>query len=175
MPGRVVLQEYPAYFGSARHRMAAIPHSNAEILFSGFIHTKKGTQQKKIPSNACLIICDVKYMYTNIRTVPDLHRIGRFVLDNKKHLAIPPAVLMDNLRLLITNNVLQFGDTYWLQKVGTLMGGPPAPPWATIFFGIHKKAVLAQFRDMLQLYCCFIDDVLRICLVNPDPAKDHRK
>ena len=67
-------------------------------------------------------------------------------------MAVPPAVLMDALKLIMTNNVFQFGDTYWLQKVGAAMGAPPAPPWATILFGIHREAVLAQFGDMLQLY-----------------------
>ena len=67
-------------------------------------------------------------MYTNIKTVPELHRIGQFALENKTHLNVPPAVLMDVLLLLMTNNVFQFGDTYWLQKVGTAMGAPPAPP-----------------------------------------------
>ena len=114
-------------------------------------------------------------MYTNIRTGPDLHRIQRFALDNKKHFDIPPTVLMDALRLLMTNNVLQFGDTYRLQKVGTSIGAPPAPPWTTIFFGIHEETVLAQFGDMIQLYRRFIENVLGIWLVNADPAEDHRK
>ena len=114
-------------------------------------------------------------MYTNIITGPALHRIGRFDLDNEKHLTVPPAVLMDSLRLLMANKVFQFGDTYWLQKVGAAMGAPPAPPWATIFFGIHKDTVLAQFGDRLQLHRRFIDDVLGIWLVDPNQAEDHRK
>ena len=55
------------------------------------------------------------------------------------------------------------------------MVAPPAPPWVTIIFGIHEEAVLVQFRDSLQLYCRFINNVLGICLVNPDPAEGHRK
>ena len=82
---------------------------------------------------------------------------------------------MDALRLLMNNNVFQFGDTYWLQKVGTAMGVPPAPPWATIFFGFHEETVLAQFGYKLQLYCRFIYDVLGIFLVGLDPAEDHRQ
>ena len=101
-------------------------------------------------------------MYTNIGTGPDLYCIGRFALDNVKHLTVPPPVMMDALRLLMKNKVFQFGDTYWLQKVGAAMGAPPAPPWATIFFGIHEEAVLAQFGDRLQLYRRFIDNVLGI-------------
>ena len=82
---------------------------------------------------------------------------------------------MEALRLLMTNNVFQFGDTYWLQKVEKYMVAPPTPPWATILFGMHKEAVLAQFGDMLQLYCRFIVNILRIWLVNPNPAEYHRK
>ena len=79
---------------------------------------------------------------------------------------------MDALHLLMTNNVFQFGDTFWLQKVGIAMGAPPAPPWTTIFFGIHEETVLAIFGARLQLYCRFIDDVLGIWLVDPDPAEE---
>ena len=80
---------------------------------------------------------------------------------------------METLRLLMTNKLFQFGDTYWLQKLGTAMGAPPAPPWATIFFGIHEETVLAQFGDKLQLYRRFMDNVLDIWMVDPDPVKDH--
>ena len=104
-----------------------------------------------------------------------LHCFGKFTLEHKKHMTVPPVVLMDALRLLMTNNVYQFGDTSWLQKVGTAMGAPPAPPLATIFFGIHEETVLTQFREKLQLYCCFIDGVLGIWLVDPDPAEDHQQ
>ena len=114
-------------------------------------------------------------MYTNTRTGPAIHHIGRFALNNEKHLAVPPAVLMDAFSLLMTNNVFQFGDTYWLKKVGTATGAPQPPPWATIFIEMHEEEVLAQFVDSLQLYHGFIDDVLCIWIVNPYPAEYHRK
>ena len=90
---------------------------------------KNELELKDIPWNARLFICDATSMYTNIKTGPALHRIGKSALENKEHLTVPPAVLMDALRLLMTNNVFQFGDTLWLQKVGTAMGAPPAPPF----------------------------------------------
>ena len=112
-------------------------------------------------------------MYTNIRTGPALNRIGRFTLNNENHLDVPPAVLIDGLHLLVKNNVFQFGDTNWLQKVVTVTGSPPNPPWSTIFFDIPEEAVLDQFGDSLQLYHQFIDDVLGIWLVDPNPVLEH--
>ena len=111
-------------------------------------------------------------MYTNIKTGPALHRIGQYARENERHLTIPPAVLMDTLRILMTNNVLKFGNNYWLQKVGTSMGVPPSPPWATIFFGIHEETVLTSFGENLQLYFHLIYDVLGIWLVDPNPVED---
>ena len=87
---------------------------------------KKELDLQKIPSNALLFICDATSMYTNIKKVPSLHRIGQFSRENEKHLTVPPTVLMDALHLLMTNNVFQSGDMYWIQNVGTEMGAQPA-------------------------------------------------
>ena len=94
-------------------------------------------------------------MYTNTRIGLALHHIGRFALENKKF--------------------FQFGDMYWLKKKRTAMGVPPEPPKATIFFDIHKEAMLAQLGVMLQLYRRFIHDVLGLWLFDPNPGKYHRK
>ena len=89
-----------------------------ESYFQDSFTLKKELDLRNIPSNARLFICDVPSMYTNIKTGLAFHRIGQFAPENKEHLTVPPAVLMDALRLLMTNNVFQFGDTYWLQKSG---------------------------------------------------------
>ena len=136
--------------------------------FQDSFRLKKEPDLQKLPSNARLFICDTTLMYTNIKTGPALHCIGQFAPENKGHLTVSPAVLMDALNLLMTNNVFQIGDTYSLEKVGTAMGVPPAPPWDTIFFGIHEETVIARFGDKLQMYRRFIDDVLGIWLVDPD-------
>ena len=70
---------------------------------------KKELDLQEIPSSARLFICDATHMYTNIKTGPALHCIGQLALENKEHLTVPPVVLMDALRLLMTNNVFQFG------------------------------------------------------------------
>ena len=55
-------------------------------------------------------------MYTNIKTGPALHRIGKFSHENEEHLTVPPAVLMDALRLLMTNNVFNLGTHIGYRK-----------------------------------------------------------
>ena len=136
---------------------------------------KKELDPQRIPSNTRLFICEDTSMYTNIKTGPALHRIGQFSLKKKEHLTVPPTVLMDALRLLMTNNVFQFGDTYWIQKLGTSMGVQPAQPWDSIFFGIHEETVLAIFGQKLQLYRYFIKDVLGIWLVDTDLVEDFQQ
>ena len=66
---------------------------------------KKELDLQKIPSNARLFICDATSMYTNIKTGPEIHRKGKFALEHKEHLTFPPALLMDVLRLIMTNNM----------------------------------------------------------------------
>ena len=73
---------------------------------------KKELDIQKNPSNTRLFICDATSMYTNINTGPELHPIGQFTLEKKENLTVPLAVLMEALRLLMTNYVFQFGDTY---------------------------------------------------------------
>ena len=75
---------------------------------------KRELDVPKILSNDRIFICDATSMYTNINTGLELHCIGQFSHKNEEHLTVPTAVLMDALRLLMTNNVFQFGDTYCL-------------------------------------------------------------
>ena len=133
-----------------------------KFYFQDSFTLKKELDLKKIPSNTHLFICGATSLYTNIKTGPALHCIIQFALEHKEPMTVPPVVLLDEIRLLMTNNVFQFGEIYWLQKVVTAMGAPPAPPWATIFFGIHEETVLAQFGNKLQLYRCLINNVIGI-------------
>ena len=67
-------------------------------------------------------------MYRNIRAGPALHRIWRFSLDNEEHHTVPPGVLMDILRLLMTNNVFQFGIHPLVTESGNSDGSATSSP-----------------------------------------------
>ena len=71
------------------------------------------------------------------------------------------------------NNILCLCDQYAKQVSGTAMGKPPAPPWATLFEGIHGIEFLPRWQEQLLLYVRFIDDIYSIWLPHMDPIVDE--
>ena len=57
-------------------------------------------------------------MYNNTKTGPELHRIGQFASENEEHLTVPPAALMDVLRLMMSNTVTNLGTHIGYRKWG---------------------------------------------------------
>ena len=56
------------------------------------------------------------------------------------------------------NNIIKFGDVYRKQISGTAMGKPPAPPWATVYEGIHEKEYIPKWTEYFKFIKRFIDD-----------------
>jgi hypothetical protein len=77
---------------------------------------------------------------------------------------------MEALEIVCCNNLINFGDTYWHQFSGTGMGISPAPPWATIFFALHERTLLSQWKTNLLFYHRFIDDIFGIWLMDACPT-----
>lgn len=133
-----------------------------------------------LPPNAVLFTADAVSMYTNIPTNQALNYIGqnlqryRFGAGLENHL-YPNAAVMDGLRLIMKNNIFTFGDMCFLQKNGTAMGTPPAPPYATLYMAIFERAFLQKHSDCLLFYKRFIDDVIGIYLPDPDPTVEQAK
>eukprot|EP00956_Cyclotella_meneghiniana_P013821 scaffold20268_cov64-Cyclotella_meneghiniana.AAC.2 len=53
------------------------------------------------------------------------------------------------------------------------MGTPPALAWATIFYALNEKDMVPRWSSNILFYKCFIDDVIGIWLMDPDPEKDR--
>jgi hypothetical protein len=110
-------------------------------------------------------------MYTNIKTTPALEEISAFLCNDEHKLPYWDRVaLTEALHLVFRNNLFKFSDTFWRQISGTGMGTPPAPPWATVFYAIHENRMLLRWIERVQLYKRFIDDVIGVWLVHPDPS-----
>lgn len=146
-----------------------------QSFFESSYCLKRELVSLNIPRNARLFTCDAVSMYTNIPTPPALRLMESYLFENRDRWPhMHPEALTAALKLVMRNNIFRFGDCWFKQRTGTAMGTPPAPPWATIFFGFHEKDVLAEYGDQLLLYRRFIDDVLGIWLCHPDPVEDAR-
>ena len=55
------------------------------------------------------------------------------------------------------------------------MGKPPAPPWSTLFEGLHEIEFLPRWDNFLASYLRFIDDVHGVWLPHADPNIDKTK
>ena len=49
------------------------------------------------------------------------------------------------LKIVMSCNVFQFGDMYWLQTDGTTIGTSSAGMFATLYYAFHERIVLELF------------------------------
>ena len=68
-----------------------------------------------------------------------------------------------------------FGTRIGSKKWGLEWERHQRPLGTQFVLGIHEETVLAQFGDKFQLYSRFIDSILGIWLVDPDPDEDQRQ
>ena len=127
------------------------------------------------PTTAQLFTADAVSMYTNIPTNTAIMFIARHLRKN-----IPDErpkqneALIAALKLVMLNNIFSFGDMTFKQLNGTAMGTPPAPPYATIYYGIHESTFLPNHRQHVIFYKRFIDDVFGIWLPHPNAELNER-
>ena len=131
----------------------------------------------------CQEICSTQYhptaqlftanavsMYTNIQTNTAIMLIAKHI-----HTSVPKErpkqneALIAALKLVMLNNIFSFGDMTFKQMNGTAMGTPPAPPYATIYYGLHESKFLPQHQKHIVFYNRFTDDMLGIGIPHPNP------
>ena len=113
-----------------------------------------------LPPNCSLFKADAKAMYSNLRTQKALREIAQYLHQREERFSsIPANVLSAALSIVMQNNVFQFGDTYWLQLIGTAMGTPPAPAYANLAYAIHENPIMKKYAGNLVCYKRYIDDI----------------
>ena len=114
-------------------------------------------------------------MYTNIPTNTAIiliaTHIHKCVVEERDK---QNEALIAALKLVMLNNIFSFGDMTFKQLNGTAMGTPPAPPYATIYYGLHETNFLPKHNKHVIFYKRFIDDVFGIWLPHPNPQTDAR-
>lgn len=127
-----------------------------------------------VPIGARVFTSDAVSMYTNIDTNAALSVICPYLRDNETEFGHYHAeTLIRALEIVMNNNIIRLGDRYVRQVSGTAMGKPPAPPWATLFEGIHEIEFLPRWQEHLLLYKRFIDDIFAIWIPYTDPTEDE--
>jgi hypothetical protein len=67
------------------------------------------------------------------------------------------------LELVMSRNIIQFDDTFWLQRDGTAMGTSTACMYASLYMALHERMnLLSEFQDSIEYYRRFIDDIFGI-------------
>ena len=143
-----------------------------EVAKSTISHFKNSLELKEqllkldLPPNARLFT-----MYTNILTHTALNLIGKHITQyqRKSNGTYPVDAIREALHLVMTMNIFTFGDLTLKQLNGTAMGTPPAPPYATIYYGIHDEKFLPKYSQRVVYYRSFIDDVIGIWCPNQKP------
>ena len=125
------------------------------------------------PTNAKLFTADAVSMYTNIPTNTAIMLIAKHIRKSvTEERPKQNDALIAALKLVMLNNIFCFGDMTFKQLNGTAMGTPPAPPYATIYYGIHEKNFLPKHNKHVIFYKRFIDDVFGIWTPHPNPQTD---
>ena len=120
---------------------------------------------EKLPSNARLFTSDAKAMYTNIDITTGIDSFEKIFTHFSDFIPkdFPYTMFILVLNIVMSNNIFQFGDTYWLQLVGAAMGTSCACLYATLVYAVHEQMVLlTTFKDNLLIYVRFIDDIFGI-------------
>ena len=118
-----------------------------------------------LPPNAKLFTADANSMYTNIDTDHALAVISSWIdsLSGSLPSNYPVNAVKDAMRLVMKNNIFEWGDMHFLQLLGTAMGTSAACMWATAYYGVHETTTLIpRHSTSLILYVRYIDDIFGI-------------
>ena len=107
-------------------------------------------------------------MYTNIHTNEGVTAIKNWLTHYAHELPadFPSELFVEVLDIVMSNNVFQFDDTYWLQLIGTAMGTSTACDYANVFAGYGERHILLpryqQELQVLQYAGRLIDDFIGV-------------
>jgi hypothetical protein len=120
-------------------------------------------------SRVCIFTCDAKLMYTNIDTDHALSTIAFFLRTSPLCHGVAVEPIIQALEIIMRNSIFKFGDTIWGQLEGTSMCAPPAPMYATLYFGIAKLKNIPTFSEYLPFYHRYLDDCFGAWLLPANP------
>ena len=106
---------------------------------------------------------DVSSLYTNIPHNDGLDACRRFLTsDTYTRNQLPVECILSLIRLVLENNHFQFNNDNYLQKMGTAMGSPMAPAYASLFMGKLEQDFLKSRSLAPSIWLRFLDDIFMV-------------
>jgi hypothetical protein len=141
------------------------------ISSSASLKTKLDDLQVPHAARTRLFTMDAVSMYTNTETDHALEVIATYLRSNPE--CYNADAIIDGLAIVMRHCLFKFGDTYWHQIDRTAMGAPPAPSYATLYYGIHEiNTLLPVFGPNLALHVRYIDDGFGIWICHDNVTTD---
>lgn len=124
-----------------------------------------------LPPNAKLFTTDAHAMYANIDTDHAIEVISWWLHDQDSKGDLPTnfplQAVLSAMKLIMKNNIFEWGDLYFLQLLGTAMGTSAACMWATLYYAYHEvHCLLPKHGRFLLYFKRFIDDIFGIWVGN---------
>ena len=124
-----------------------------------------------LPPNAKLFTCDAHSMYNNIKTSHAIQVITWWLTDLDEQGLLPALfpleAVIEAMTIIMTNNIFEFGNMYFLQLLGTAMGTSSAVMWATLYYAYHEvHTLIPKHGGNLLYFRRFIDDIFGIWIGN---------
>mgnify|MGYP000900335188 CR=1 FL=1 len=110
-------------------------------------------------------------MYNNIDTEHAIRVIEWWLnnLDERDLLpeGFPLEAVIDAMKIIMRNNIFEWGSMYFLQLLGTAMGTSSAVMWATLYYAYHEvHKLIPTHGHNLLFFRRFIDDIFGIWIGN---------
>ena len=117
-------------------------------------------------ANSYLVTLDVSSLYTNIPHKDGLDACRFFLNKNSSSNDLPVDSILKLIELVLENNHFQFNSENYMQKMGTAMGSPMAPAYASLFMGKLENEFLETFyQGFWMIYSWFGITLLRFYTV----------
>ena len=155
-----------SYSGSLLHGLGVwvddklqIAARSVNTYFKSSNVLKRHLEMMTFDDNTKLFTADAVAMYPSIPIEKGLEVVESYLTKYHKD-DVPVEAVMDALKLLMRNNIFKFGDAHFIQRIGTAIGAPPAPPWATIYCAENENKLIEKYSNNLVFFKRFIDDVI---------------
>jgi hypothetical protein len=127
---------------------------------SDFIHKLKTL--KLTHKKTYLVTLDVSSLYTNIPHAEGIEACRHFLETNCYNGRLSTDNICKLVNLVLNNNYFQFNGINFLQKMGTAMGSPMAPCYASLFMGKLEQMFLDGCEYKPDAWLRFLDDIFML-------------